>query len=316
MITFLGDIALISNHMESAYKPVSPYVFNLEYVTSEEKGELMPAKGKINLFSTNNQFENIFGANPIAVNVVNNHIYDFGEKGFENTISTITGKGILCITDKPVFLNENLCLLSFMDLSNNRYFQFDYDAVQKTLLAIKSKNTKARIVVQLHWGIENHPCETKEQQTIAHWLIDNGVDLIIGHHPHCLQPVEEYKGKMIFYSLGNALFGDINTPSHYNENQTASRIYRFRWQKWNRESLAVVYDEETNRVVRIDSLYQKGNKLICKKENIENKMLGCKNKRIGNLLYQFRKYYLFVISNMFVDGKIFDFTALKHELRR
>lgn len=316
MITFLGDIALISNHMESEYKPTTPYVFNLEYVTAEKKEKLVPVMGKINLFSSNNQFENIFGANPIAVNVVNNHIYDFGEKGFEDTISTITDKGILCITDNPVFLNENLCLLSFMYLANNKHFQFNYDTVQQKLFTIKSKNPKARIVVQLHWGIENHPCETEKQQTIAHWLIDNGVDLIIGHHPHCLQPVEKYKGKMIFYSLGNALFGDINTPSHYNENQTASRIYRFRWQKWNRKSIAVVYDEEKNTVVHIDSLYQKGNRLICKKENIANNLLGCKNKQIGNLLYKFRKYYLFFISNTFVDGKIFDFTALKHELRR
>lgn len=316
MITFLGDVALLSDNMKSMYRPMSPYVFNLEYVTSVNKEELLPVMGKINLFSTNNQFEDIFGFNPVAVNVVNNHIFDYGKKGFEKTISTVTEKGILCVTDKPLFLNEKLCLLSFMNLGKNLPFQLDFDNTKKILYDIKEQNPDTRIVVQVHWGIENHPCETKEQQLIAHWLIDNGVDLIIGHHPHCLQPAEEYKGKMIFYSLGNALFSDINVQSHYNENQVSERKYRFKWQKWNRKSVAVVYDEELNKVLRVDSLYQKGDKLICKKEDISTNSLDFSNKKLGKWVYQIRKYCLFFISNIFVDGKIFDSTALMHELRR
>lgn len=314
-ITFLGDVALISENMESTYKPTTPYVFNLEYVNIQGLLEPKPIAGKINLSSSDTCFEKVFGSDPIAVNVVNNHIYDFGDSGFQNTLSDMSKKGILNVTDEPVFLNEKVCLFSYMLLKNNGYFQFDYEIAKKNIEMVRDKKADTRIVVQLHWGIEHHPSENAEQREVAHWLIENGVDLVIGHHPHCLQPAEEYKGKMIFYSLGNTLFGDISLPSHYDETLTATRTYRVKWQKWNRKSIAVIYDDEINRVVSIDALYQKGNKLTCVKRNIKKETLICKNERFSNMIYKLRKYYLFFVSNMFVDGKLFDINALKHELR-
>lgn len=315
MITFLGDVALLSSDMKSDYKPKYPYVFNLEYVIVDEVLKYKPIVGKINLSSSNTCFEKIFGSDPVAVNVVNNHIYDYDEVGFQNTLANITQKGILNIKNEPIYLNEDVCLLSYMILKNSSHFKFDYENVKKNIELIRNKKSDIRIVVQLHWGIENHPSENAEQRKVAHWLIDNGVDLIIGHHPHCLQPVEEYKGKMIFYSLGNAIFTNINVSSHYDESGNATRKYRFKWQRWNRKSISVTYDEKTNKVVKIDSLYQKKNKLICVKEGISKDSLLRKNIRLSNLKYKLRKYYLFIASNMFVDGKIFDISAIKHELK-
>ncbi len=316
MITFLGDVALLIDGMKSLYQPELPYAFNLEYVTCRSNDNLIPTKDKINLFSTIDNFENIFGANPIAVNMVNNHIHDYGDLGYRKSLSAVSKKGIIPIIDKPVFINENLCIVSYMHLANNNYFKFDYDKAEQTLLSIKHKNANARVVVQLHWGVENNPNETKEQKEIAHWLIDRGVDLIIGHHPHCLQPAEEYKGKMIFYSLGNALFSNINVQSHFDENNVSHRKYRFKWQKWNRKSIAVVYDEQQNKIVKVDQLYQKGNTLFCKKSNIPLKKLVYKSNKFRQMVYKFRKYWLFFASNCFVEGKIFDLKAFKHELRR
>ena len=60
-----------------------------------------------------------------------------------------------------------------------------------------------RVVVSLHWGAEYQSMPSREQQELAHQLVDAGVDLIIGHHPHWFQGVEVYKGKVIAYSLGN-----------------------------------------------------------------------------------------------------------------
>ena len=62
------------------------------------------------------------------------------------------------------------------------------------------------VVVHIHWGNEYEPNYSNSQQTVGHTLIDKGVDLIIGHHPHVIQPVEIYKNKLIFYSLGNFIF--------------------------------------------------------------------------------------------------------------
>ncbi|HRY60217.1 MAG TPA: CapA family protein [Patescibacteria group bacterium] len=73
--------------------------------------------------------------------------------------------------------------------------------------AVKDCQTKAEIVVAtFHWGNENQTVPTAIQKDYAHRLIDAGVDIVIGHHPHVLQPIEIYKGKTIAYSLGNFVF--------------------------------------------------------------------------------------------------------------
>jgi poly-gamma-glutamate synthesis protein (capsule biosynthesis protein) len=65
----------------------------------------------------------------------------------------------------------------------------------------------------LHWGIEESFKIPPEQVEFAHKLIDDGVDLILGHHPHQFQGMEVYKGKPIIYSMGNFLF-DQNDPEN------------------------------------------------------------------------------------------------------
>lgn len=315
MITFLGDVALIEKNLKSDYKPSNPYVFNFEYVLKCENSKWLPSLNKINLSSENCEFEKIFGTLPIAVNVVNNHIYDFGEEGFQHTLSKIKDMGIINIMDEPVFIGDKICIFSYMLFEDNELFQFNKDKAKSNILKIRSEYPDIRIIVQMHWGIENCSTETQEQQKIGRWLIDNGVDLVIGHHPHCLQPVEEYNGKLIFYSLGNTLFGNINTPSHFDENFVPQRVYRVKWQSWNRRAVAVNYDEEKNEVKSIDFLYQKKNTLICDKQNISIKKLMKKGSRLSKFQFMFRKYYLFFVSNFFVDGKLFDMTAIKHELR-
>lgn len=313
MITFLGDIALVSNEMKSEYKPQYPFVFNCEYVIGN-RNALTPTQNKINLCSTNKNFKEIFGCHPVAVSVINNHIYDYGASGFETTISNLRSEKIGILSQHPFYLNDNCCLLAYMDLGNGSQFEFDYDAVEKELDSVREKNAFAKILVQMHWGIENHPSASDRQRKLGHWLIDHGVDLIIGHHPHCIQPIEQYKGKYICYSLGNGLFGNINQPSHFDDSGVAKRIYRFKWQNWNRQTIAVNYNEVAN-TISIDELYQKKNVLLCKRRNVSVKKY--KEKKINkNILYLLRKYGLFFASNSFVDGKIFDIAALKHELRR
>lgn len=62
------------------------------------------------------------------------------------------------------------------------------------------------LFVSVHWGLEYYNTITEEQQDFAHKLCDNGADVILGHHPHVLQPIEAYENSVIFYSLGNFLF--------------------------------------------------------------------------------------------------------------
>lgn len=312
MITFLGDLALISDELRSEYTPRYPYIFNCEYVIGN-KHAFVPVPGKINLCSENCNFMEMFGSEPIAVSVVNNHTGDYGEQGYESTISVLAKKKIGVIGEKPYFLNESICLLAYMDLGQNNEFSFEFDTVEDEINKIRKTNFSTKIVVQMHWGIENSPSISIRQRDIGHWLIDHGVDLIIGHHPHCIQPIEQYKGKYICYSLGNLLFANINQPSHYDNNGVAKRIYRFRWQYWNRKSLAINYDEVTDSI-SLDVLYQKRDVLFCKIRNASIKNFS--DLRPRSTLYKIRKYVLFLASNLFADGKLFDLNALKMELRK
>lgn len=70
----------------------------------------------------------------------------------------------------------------------------------------KLKEETDRVVVVAHWGSEYVSHENEMQRNLAYAFIDAGADVIMGSHPHMIQPAERYKGKMIFYSLGNFIF--------------------------------------------------------------------------------------------------------------
>ncbi|MBM9502002.1 CapA family protein [Leptospira sp. 201903071] len=71
-------------------------------------------------------------------------------------------------------------------------------------------------IVSLHWGVEYSPFPTVDQRKIAHALIDSGVKIVIGHHPHIPQGIELYRGGVILYSLGNLIFGSRNSYLNHN----------------------------------------------------------------------------------------------------
>lgn len=315
MLTFLGDVALTSAHARSEYKPNHQYIFNCEYVIGE-CSEMIPVPGKINLSGIKYDFKRVFGKQPIAVTLTNNHVNDFGKQGYENTVNSLESQGIKIAAGELLWIG-NICLLSYMDLNSgnemDRNFIFKKEVAHDQIRKAK-ENKYARIVVLIHWGIENDPNPTKRQISNAHWLIDEGVDLIIGHHPHCVQKVEEYKGKYIFYSLGNFLFPSINQPSHYNENGVPTRTYRFKWQKWNRKSYAVTIDDKA-KVINVETLIQTKDDVLKSAGIVDLKHLTAK-KDSPKWVYRFRKYYLFFISNCFVDGKLFDIKAIKAEMKK
>ena len=143
------------------------------------------------------------------VNIGNNHISNFGSSGIENTRKYLTQSGVGFFGD-PENADKRLVM---EDIKNVRiafvnYNQFVAGAEQKTIADINSaKKMKADlIIIYTHWGKEFVIDPDEDIKNLAHEFIDNGADLIIGSHPHVVQPKEEYKGKMIYYSLGNFIF--------------------------------------------------------------------------------------------------------------
>lgn len=154
-----------------------------------------------------------------VMSVANNHIMQYGTKAFEKTIKAlernrIAPVGLATEAGSNVRLLElkgiRVAMISF-SLRPEKYWKGeplyardDGDRVVEQVARLK--HDADVIVVSLHWGEEyiNH-CSL-EQVSVAHRVIDAGASLILGHHPHVLQGVEEYHGAFIFYSLGNFIF--------------------------------------------------------------------------------------------------------------
>jgi poly-gamma-glutamate capsule biosynthesis protein CapA/YwtB (metallophosphatase superfamily) len=146
-----------------------------------------------------------------AVNIANNHIYDYGIQGFNDTITTLKsnninyfGEGIKWIT---TIKGQKFGFLGYQGWSDNADF---LAALKRDIEELK--NQDAVIIINFHWGIERDYVPNSVQRRIAHFSIDNGADLIIGHHPHVIQGIEIYKDRYIAYSLANFCFGGNSNP--------------------------------------------------------------------------------------------------------
>lgn len=144
-----------------------------------------------------------------GVNISNNHTMDYLEKGYNDTIMTLEESNIDYSGDEHIHIEEIAGIkFGFIGFKNAN---LNYDNINDKLNKIKELNPDI-IVTSCHWGVEGTHEFTKEQQEIGRYLIDNGVDIVVGHHPHVLQGIEEYNNKYIIYSLGNFCFGGNRNP--------------------------------------------------------------------------------------------------------
>ncbi len=152
---------------------------------------------------------NFLQANRInLVNIGNNHILNFHNEGLEQTKEILTKNNIgyfgdpLDLAKMSTVKNVGEQKIAFVN-----YNQFAGFSPEQVIEIIKTLKTKSDfVVVYPHWGQEYKLVNNERQQKLAYRFIDAGADLIIGAHPHVVQPIEIYKNKVIFYSLGNFVF--------------------------------------------------------------------------------------------------------------
>jgi len=148
-----------------------------------------------------------------VLNLGNNHIFDHGVENAENT-EKILRKNDFNIIGSPTNAEEKLLVVKKNDLKigflgYNLCDQENKTEVSKVLDDVKnSRDEVDLLVVSLHWGWgkEHMSIPSKEEIKLGRGIIDNGADIVLGHHSHVFQPVEIYKGKVIAYSLGNFIF--------------------------------------------------------------------------------------------------------------
>ena len=148
-----------------------------------------------------------------AVNTANNHSHDYGDQGYEDTISALDSAGILNFGyDKTIVTEVKGVKVGLVGIYELKDHLERKEQLKQNIAKVKAEGAQVTIVI-FHWGNEKEEVPDSNQTTLAHLAIDEGADLVCGHHPHVLQGIEEYKGKNIVYSLGNFCFGGNQHPS-------------------------------------------------------------------------------------------------------
>lgn len=147
-----------------------------------------------------------------AVNISNNHIYDYLNKGFEDTKNTLKSENIGFFGENNIWTTEIKSLkLGFLGYTGFGYDNRFLKKIKDDIAVLKSQGRI--VIINFHWGEEAKYYPNETQKYLAHFSIDNGADLIIGHHPHVIQGIENYNGRTICYSLGNFCFGGNMYPN-------------------------------------------------------------------------------------------------------
>lgn len=148
-----------------------------------------------------------------SVNLANNHIHDYLKQGYQDTIANLKKENI------GYFGYENKYITTVKDVKIGALGYEGWNdtieirnQVSRDIQELKKQGAEI-ILVHYHWGIEREYVPTAQQKSLARYTVDAGADLILGHHPHVVQGIEEYNGKFIVYSLGNFMFGGNRNPS-------------------------------------------------------------------------------------------------------
>ena len=176
----------------------------------------VPRENKEFIFKGRAAYAKILEAGSVdVVTIANNHARDYGNRGLTDTINNLSPYVAVSGYERMPIVTVKGVKVGFA--SN---LGWSFDAAQKKFITDAIRSLRARgaevIVFNYHWGEERQYKSNATQRAIAHYCIDQGADLVIGHHPHVVQEVETYKGKQIAYSLGNLSFGGNRNPSDKN----------------------------------------------------------------------------------------------------
>lgn len=247
-ITFLGDICFGTDfgNKGSFHKIYlnkgSDYFFS--GIVDKFKNQDLVVANLENVFTYNSQYQKgkiwTYKADPMYLDilkksgithfgVVNNHMGDYLQAGFDDSLIRLDSAnlnwfgtnelktsspelGSIQVDKKEIYEKDDfkVGLIAY----NGFYESYATDAMIKRDMEYFKDNNVDYIVALLHWGGQNTNNVTPRQKEYGYKLINMGVDLIIGGHPHALQEVEEYKGKRIYYSLGDFLFVHRAKPSN------------------------------------------------------------------------------------------------------
>ncbi len=307
MILFTGDLFLgkednINSNEVKKIITNNRYIFtNLESVVS--KGSLSKRKDKNSILEFNetnlrNYLSHIDAEQILSLG--NNHIHDLGEEGLENTKDILSkydvkyfGVDYLLKVISPFILKIKNIKIAFLCVSTeepevtsicaseNHQGVLDYNDCRIKNIIQKTKKKVDFFIIFPHWGREFLDYPSVQLRYKAYNWIDAGADLIIGNHPHIIQGKESYKGKWIYYSLGNYIF-----PDFFKKNGVKKS-----WGKSNSHSVMLKIDFDKNIVINEIGLFYdtKTNELKLNRKSID--ILNYKSESLNILSVPIKRYF-------------------------
>ena len=244
LLTFAGDCTFGSNpknkyalsSFENTVKDwkypfanVISYFENDDFTMVNLEGTLTETGTKVQKafnFKGSPEYVNILTENSVeAVTLANNHTMDYGHEGYANTIATLEAAGVPYVEENSstvITLDSGLTI----GIYGTVYFSMDTEHMVSEITAMKEQGVDV-IIFAPHWGAEGYYYANNVQQDAAHAAIDAGAHIVYGTHPHVLQPIEEYNGGIIYYSLGNFSFGGNMYPDDYDTALIQQEIIRW-----------------------------------------------------------------------------------------
>lgn len=185
-------------------------IVNMEGTLTEEETR----EDKLYAFKAEPEYAKILTAGHVeTVNLANNHTYDYGEKSYTDTIAALDAERIISFgNDRTAIIEIQGIKVGLLGTYELRDHMGCEQEMKDNIASLKERGAQV-IIATFHWGEERENIPNETQIALAHSAIDNGADLVLGHHPHVLQGIEEYKGKNIVYSLGNFSFGGNSGPA-------------------------------------------------------------------------------------------------------
>lgn len=241
-INAVGDICFTGGHGQSLGKPsvllskVAPTLRTSDITFGNLETSLSNRGSK---WAKTYSFRGPVSAGPAlgkagfdVVSLANNHSLDYGRSAFSDTLATVRRGGVVPVGAgknkaqawEPKIITRNgqkVAFLAFSEITPGAFAASSQhsgtaytQSIGSIVKAVKSANKKADyVVVSMHWGVEKKYDANARQKSEAHALINAGADVVLGHHPHRIQGIEYYRGKLIAYSLGNFVFSAASTGS-------------------------------------------------------------------------------------------------------
>ncbi len=275
-LLFLGDLFYDYPQITEDMEAIIHYINENDYrvivnfeTAMGAHGEPIKKRGP-NLKSSDALIEILKRMNCVAVCLANNHAMDFGAEALKDTKMKLEKAGILCVgagenrneAEKPAELSIDGVKLAIFNFGWNveeTVYATDHSAgcapldrqkIPQLFENYKKANPNTMTVGIFHWGFEFNTLPMPVDIALAHHAVDCGCDLVIGHHPHVTQPIEEYKNRKIYYSLGNFYLSSLREK--YETEYTNEGCNNF-----GDYGLGVVLDLETNAQSEIVVYYDR-----------------------------------------------------------